>query len=310
MDDTPMRSSETSTLGRLPYTLSIGMLFELGVPALVKSIRSRHGIVAPETAEELEYNREHHPLAEIIPEVEAGLARLRWPREIAHVRHLVRPEVTARWLRLIPGVGRPIAAMFLYTAPQLREKVLGPAVAAVAQYVVCGPLAPPLRAPDDLLQLVTTIPAGSDTILIAVASRFSKPRELANEFVARWHQLYTDGKPPTRECVSPMAERDAWVWVAYNTLKPEHGLFEDTTASINTVLDDAPDRELGRWAVVANWYCEVYPSPDQGEPDTPQRDAYVDHLIPTLRKAYERFRAYFRDIDDALPEHLRAPRDA
>jgi hypothetical protein len=140
-------------------------------------------------------------------------------------------------------------------------------------------------------------PFCGDYLLVMVTHRGANPHAVAEQLVNEWDELYGGPDTPHRFAVPPTLPRQAWVWATYKALLAEKTAERDRDASLIDRLMELlgeSRQETSRYVMIADMYCEVFPGPEQGEPDTKERDAYIEKLVPDLRKWCSRFEEFGR----------------
>jgi hypothetical protein len=138
-----------------------------------------------------------------------------------------------------------------------------------------------------LIGTVTTTRVLDEKVVMAFAGAGADPKQVARDFLSLWRKTFQPTYPRARDRVPDRLTRDAWVWATY------HALHHEKAFNLNIAhLLNEPERDISRYARIAELHCMLFPHEAKGRSRSRARQAYMDRLIPTLRKRRHRFRRW------------------
>jgi len=313
----PASPDDLSPLERFLVAYGAALPFLPQLRPIVAAVRQAHEIDPPFDGESLDYNLKHFPPETLEPEVLEALLQVEWPEDVGFLNYLCRPQLIKAALDDLPepdleSEDPPFDPQTAADLVKRFDSIIMPAILhatglgaaflqvfarTLARYIVVGPMELPQPIPNPLMQRVIIAPVRGETLVIAIVNRAGDPKKTAKEFVKAHHRLF---KRTARTRVGPEFERDAWVWATYEGLKAE----EAENLRRAEIMGE-PHTDIGVYARIADLYFELYPNKAHGAPDSPERDRHIENLIPTLRKARQRFQERFFEA----PEEPQAPPD-
>ena len=270
---------------------------------IVANIRKQRGIVPPLDQEAFKHNLKAHPLSEVEADVMRALTEIKLKPGDPLASYLALPKRIRLASKLIPPFVKPLAwlpeVMRLvadYLEKDSLESVFSMLAKPLARYIAFGPMELPEPLAIDFLGSTIAIPVAGDCLVVALAHRGSKPRDLADRFVAQWYDTFEEGQRPVRDRVPESLARDAWVWATYEGLDTHYAfdLTEEQRAAsrrLSQALHQSV-RDISRYCIVAELYREAFPEDQQHDPAETD-EAYLQRMVPLLRQARARFQARF-----------------